>query len=257
MKRHNISTLGVVVICLIVLVIAVNVFKLDFFLRAGFEKLFLPIATKFRLLSVSSEVTRLQEENRKLLKRVATFEEMKRENNALRDQFQTTFPKSTNLLPAKIVGSIGFIPGVSLPEYFILDKGEKDGVKKGQAVLITDVVVGLVEKTSSQLSFVWPIYHRELQLQGKTEKGVNGIIKGEGSIVVLENVLIADTLSKGDIVVTVGEVKGEGNDILPNLVIGRIESIDKKPSSLFQTANIKSPVDFSKLETVFILIHPT
>jgi len=47
------------------------------------------------------------------------------DNKALRDQFQTENPKSTNLIEADIIGAPGFIPGISIPETLVLNRGEK------------------------------------------------------------------------------------------------------------------------------------
>ena len=53
---------------------------------------------------------KLQEENIALRKKIIDQSLLQKENNALRDQFKTTYPKPYNLLPASVIGNPGFIP---------------------------------------------------------------------------------------------------------------------------------------------------
>src|SRR3990167_10714560 len=54
--------------------------------------------------SDNTENTKLKEENSKLTAQLVDKIRQDRENQALRDQFGTTYPKSSILLPAKIIG---------------------------------------------------------------------------------------------------------------------------------------------------------
>ena len=58
-------------------------------------------------------------------------------------------------------------------------------------------------------------------------------------------------LQKGDLVVSKGDVS-RGVQVPPNLVIGKIISVNKQTSNLFQTAQVQSLVDVSRLERVFV-----
>jgi cell shape-determining protein MreC len=84
--------------------------------------------------------------------------------------------------------------------------------------------------------------------------GAMGVAKGQGGgEIVLDNVVSSQELTIGDLVVTKGEIDINGIGILPNLVLGKITSINKNPSSLFQIAKLKTLVDFSDLSKVFII----
>jgi cell shape-determining protein MreC len=81
-----------------------------------------------------------------------------------------------------------------------------------------------------------------------------GVIRGKGDgILVFENVVLSDTLQKGDMIVTKGDEKIDGTGYPPELVIGTITSIDKKVSDLFQTAEVESLIDFTEITTVFVI----
>lgn len=196
----------------------------------------------------NTEVEKLKEENAALYKKLVNQQELERENSALRDQFRTIFPVSSTLLPAKIIGAPSFIPGVNAPESFTLDKGTKDKVKVGQAVIFKDNLIGKISRVSLSLSVVELLTNKDSLLTVRTLKtNALGVVKGQGNgEMILENVLLSENLMVLDVVETL--------DDPGNLVVGKIESVDKKPSSLFQAAKIKSIIDFSKLSTVFIII---
>lgn len=207
-------------------------------------------------LLTSSKLQKLQEENILLRKKLVDQKNLLSENSAFKDQFQTTFPAAKTLLPAYVVGFPAFIPGVSLPEEIIVDQGEKEGVQKGQIVVVKDNVIGKIIKTSAHLSVVQLVTNKASSIAAVDQAtGALGVIRGQGSgELVFDNVLLADTLTRGDIVLTKGDVDIQGKGYPAELMIGKIVSIDKKPSALFQTAKVESLVDFPALRMVFILI---
>lgn len=209
---------------------------------------------KIPFVSEDLKIKKLKDENLELLSRVAGFEKLKKENSALLDQFKTQNPKTNKLLPAKIIGAPGFVPGISSPQYFVLDKGSKDNIKVGQAVLVKDNLVGKIAKVSSHLSKVDIVTKPLLSFTGKTENGAIGVVKGGGNELTLNNVLLSENIEKGQIVFTKGDMDLQGVGIPPDAVVGRITSVEKDPSSLFQKAKIQSFVDFNNLRSVFILL---
>jgi len=211
-------------------------------------------------LGKDSEPEELKKENAQLLKKLSDQALLESENKALRDQFEVEYPHSLDLLPAKVIGSPGFVPGVSEPSYLILDRGEKDGIRKGHAVISQTNLIGKITQTRSNVSKVELIQSRSSSFTAKAvsyEDGreVAGIIKGEGMDMVLGNVLLPETLKVGDVVLTKGDVDEKGAGFLPNLIVGKITSVEKKSSDFFQKAQVKSPVDFSKVSEVFVILR--
>lgn len=203
-----------------------------------------------------STIDKLREENRFLSKKIVDQKNLENEVKALRDQFQTTTLTTSELLPAQIIGSPSFIPGVTFPEYYILDKGEADGVKVAQTVVVKNNLVGFIEKTSYHTARVAVVSQKDTSFTAKTSTtGAIGVVRGKGNgDIVFDNVLLSDTLKASDLVVTKGDVSLQGTGIMPNLVVGKIAAIDKKPSALFQVAKIQSLLDFSHLSMVFVVI---
>ena len=208
------------------------------------------------ILGSNPKIKTLQEQNLTLSKKLVDQSKSIADNKALRDQFATAYPKDSTLLPADIIGSPSFIPGVSAPENYILNKGEKDGVKKGQAVVYRDNIVGIITDTSDNFSKVEIITNSKFSLTSITlSTQALGVVKGQGGgEMMLDNVILSQELKKDDLVITKGDMSEKGEGILPNLIVGKIVSVNKNPSDLFQIASVKSLLDFSRISKVFIII---
>lgn len=209
------------------------------------------------LKSIQNSYTqKLTEENLKLKKAMSDQKNILSENAALRNQFESAPEKSQSLLPAKVISAPGFMPGVSLPDYLIINKGEKAGVKKGDTIISSNYLVGKVINSYPDISRVELITSKNSSFTAKVESetAANGIIKGQGGDeMVLDNVLLTTKLQKDGLITTKGDMNEKGEGYPPDISIGKIISIEKKQSDLFQKARILSPVDFKNLNIVFVL----
>lgn len=179
---------------------------------------------------------------------------LEKDNAAFRDQFQSSQVAPSSLIPARIIGMPHFLPGVNDIETLILDKGKKDGVLAGQAVVVRNILVGQITAVSKNISVATVSTSTQININAKDlRSSAPGIVVGDGNgNLLLNNVLLSDDIKVGDSVVTYGEIDENGRGILPNLLIGNIVSVDKKPSALFQTASVKDAIDVSRLSIVFI-----
>lgn len=212
------------------------------------------IFQKLPLVVENPKVKKLEDENLRLLSQVAAFEKLKRENAALSDQFQTAYPQSAQLLEAEIIGASSFIPGVSVPDSFIIDKGLKDNVKIGSAVVVKDNLVGEVSQVSTNLAKVNAINNSSISFTARTQGGAVGIINNVGTLT-LGNILLSENIKSGELVLTKGDINSNGVGIPPDLVVGKIKSVEKNPSDLFQKAEVESLVNIVNLSTVFVYIQ--
>lgn len=203
----------------------------------------------------NSKYNALTDENIALEKKLVDQNKLIADNKALLDQFQTQNPKSTSLIPANVIGAPNFIPGISVPEGLIIDRGEDDGIKIGDAVVYKDNLIGKINKISKNVSEVMLITSSAFSFTVKTlETKSLGIAKGQGGgEIILDNVLLSDNLKKGDVVVTKGDINDKGEGLAPNLVVGKIQSINKNPSDLFQKAEIQTGIDVTRLQKVFVI----
>lgn len=215
------------------------------------------VYSKITDFGLSSKMQELKEQNVLLAKQLVDKNKLVEDNKALRDQFQTENPKSSSLLEADVIGAPGFIPGISVPETLILDRGENDGIKVGDAVIYENNLIGKVVKTSAFLASVDLISNQSSTLTAKTLSAqALGVVKGQGGGgIILDDVVLSDTLQKEDLVLTKGDVDSNGIGTPPDLVIGEITSVSKFPSALFQKASLKSKINSSKLSKVFIIVN--
>ncbi len=262
-KRALVNAFLVVFVLSILLLILSNIGLLN-----GFSSIISKITTPVQKSVYSTfglilqkgsddDFKKLQEENLLLTKKLIDQEKLKEDNQALRDQFQTASPKSTELLPCKVISFPSFIPNVSIPETLIIDKGTSDSLKIGQAVIFKDNLVGKVAKTLSNKSLVYLVTHPSLNFTAEIlNSNTTGVIKGlGGGEMVLDNVLLSDNLEKDEIVLTKGDLTMENVNFPQGLIVGKITAIDKNPSALFQTAGVKSLIDLSNLTTVFVILE--
>lgn len=180
--------------------------------------------------------------------------ETQREMQALRDQFESSDGSPSYLLPVRIVGYQGFLPGVREPSSLIINAGGDNGVLKGQAVVYENNLLGRVIKTTDTLSEVQLLSDSGLVFTAETQSQSTGVIRGGQDRVVFGNVVLSDVLQKGDIVVTKGDVTLEGSGFPPNIVVGEIVATEKRQSDLFQLAVVESHINVTDLTTVFVYL---
>ena len=197
----------------------------------------------------------LQEDNIALSKQLLNQTKLIEDNNALKDQFLSESVRKYNLIPADIFGAPGFIPGISVPETLVLDRGSIDGIRSGDAVIYEDNLLGKIDKVYSYTSDVILITSSSFSFTARTLKtNALGVVKGQGGgDMILDNVLLSESLSKNDLVLTNGSMNSDGTGFPPGLIVGKIISISKNPSDLFQKADIKSIVQVSSLNKVFVI----
>lgn len=219
------------------------------------ESLFYHIATAPFSWNQNRTLMQLQQENIYLKSELAKDEILHNDDIALRDQFKTTNPASVTLLPATIIGMPSFIPGITDPETIVLDKGSQDGIRKGAVVIYKDNLLGQVDTVSEHAALVVLVSNPKTSFTANSlMTNALGIVHGSGNGgIVLDNVILSDTLKKGDSIVTHGDENLQQKGLPPGLIVGRIISIEKNPSNLFQKANIQNIVDIRKLHIVFII----
>lgn len=222
--------------------------RLPFFspVRAGLEQVVLPLERVLytKKIGETSDLEKLREENAVLQAQIAKQTEMGREIAALKDQFAFSQERARDLLPAHIIGKKD-------NDTFILDKGSDDGIKKGQIVLVKDILLGVISDVTPHVATLQTMSNPKLAVSVKTS-GTNalGILQGIGDgMMNMNHVVLSDHLDEKDIILT----KGDADKHIPSdLSIGRIVSVDKKISDVFQQASVKQLLDVSRLTLVFI-----
>ncbi len=202
----------------------------------------------------SEEVKRLREETLDLQSELTKKELIEKDNQAFRDQFETKDIDTQKLLPAMVIGTNARVPGTE-PTQITIDKGENAGVRKGMSVIYKNFLLGIISRTSSELSVISLITNDKTSLTARTvQTEALGIIKGKKEGLLLEQVVLAEKLEIHDTVLSRGDVKDDGMGYRPDLLIGKITAVQRKPSSLFQTAQVKPFIKFSTLRMVYVMV---
>lgn len=211
-----------------------------FFLRTGQGVAnFFSFFTFWR--SGRAKIDNLEMRVRELTVEAEKVKNLEAENKALKEQLGIPISKERKLIMAGVVG---------FPKELILDKGLKDGVEEGMAVIYKDVFVGKVSKSLFNSSLVFTASDPMSKVTAVTSKtGAKGIVAGQfGSGASLEKVVSEDSLVMDDIVLTSGE-----DGVLKGLLIGKVSEIKREDAGVFQNAQLSLMLDYSKLTTVFVL----
>ncbi len=191
-------------------------------------------------IALKRMVAELQEENTILREKAIASERLR---NLLRFSKNITRP----MLPVQIIG----IDPSSWFRTIVIDKGTKHGVDRGMAVVSPEGIVGHVLQTSPHCAKVLLITDFNNSVDAIVQRSrAKGIVEGSGdNLCRLKYAPRAHDIQLGDRVVT----SGLGGRYPKGLLIGKISKIEKKSYGLFQKAEIKPSVNFTKLEEVFVI----
>ncbi|MBS1591844.1 MAG: rod shape-determining protein MreC [Bacteroidetes bacterium] len=216
------------------------------------DKQYAGIHSYFHLKEINQQ---LSEENAKL-------------NNELKENFvepdslkkiviDTTTTDSLNrhrkfiYFPAMVVGNTVTLQN----NYLILERGSKQGVRKGMSVVSPQGIAGVVLDVSENYCRVMSLLHRNSKVSAMLKHNNNfGSIEWDGkdpSFLTLKNISKAAKVVKGDSVVT----STYSANFPPNIMIGTVEAITSDPSSNFYTLKIKTATNFFTIQYVNIIAN--
>jgi rod shape-determining protein MreC len=199
----------------------------------------------------------LEEENRMLKQKVAQLQEqnhrvkeIKLANERLRELLQFREKNSSSMIGAEVIGQ----DPSSWFKSVTIDKGERDGVKKGMAVISSAGVIGQILKTASHYAIVLLLTDYNSAIDSIVQRTrAKAIVEGKGeNRCQLKYLLRADEVVVGDVVVT----SGLGGNFPKGLMIGEVKKVDKKGHGVFQYAELVPSVDLTQLEEVFVIMEP-
>jgi rod shape-determining protein MreC len=189
-------------------------------------------------------------------------QQLAEENAYLRTQAQShydTYLDSTRQLPADtqwryISAKVISNTVQKRNNYFMINKGSKDGITKDMGVITSNGVVGIVVDVSRNFSSGISILHKDTRISGRIKKNLhlvnvswNGINYRFGT---LEDIPTHVDLSKGDTIITSGN-----SHIFPEgILIGTVESVSGS-DQLFKTASVKFSVDYNRLYYGYIILR--
>ncbi len=201
------------------------------------------------------ELVGVERENRQLRDRLRLLErerlrttEVDAQNQRLQKLLDFQKELSADVVTARVTGK----DATGLFQTLSLDRGERDGVKPGMAVVCAQGVVGRIAQSSPHAARVLVIADHNSGLDALVQRTrVRGIVEGglsEGGCS-MKYIKRSDDVQVDDVVVTSGL-----DGIFPKgILVGRVSSVTRKEFGLFQAAEVAPAVDFSKLEEVLVV----
>ena len=266
-KKTGLIGVIITVVILILLVFLSNL-KLDSLSYIGnaFSSLVMPIQTGYTFLknkvsgntnffvnmdNLKAENEELLNKNSELEQQIRELEIIKAENETLKEYLGLT-QKYTNYkaVPAYIISK----DISNFSNIFIINVGKKDGIETNMTVISDKGLVGHIISTTENTSKVETIIDSASAVTANIS-GTEDSVICRGSI---EDGMIKATyiptnanISDGDIV----ETSGMGGIYPKGITIGKIKDVENTLNILDRYAWIEPAVDFSKVETVLVIIN--
>lgn len=253
--------LAVAVVCL--LLIFLNPKKLfdpvrGFFLEASypFQKFFYLTGKTFSgtakfLASIGDlkkENENLFKENNELAAQIAQMNDIKSENDSLRQQLSLVPRQKYNLEAAFVIGQDPQRSG----SWIMIDKGSADGIQLDMpAIVFEGILIGKITDLTPHTAKITLLSDSGSAVNAlDSETQSKGIIKGEyGLGVVLDMVSQQDALNNGDTVIT----SGLGSNIPRGLLVGKIQEIRQSSDKLFQQAIVVPRIKYTDMNVVYVI----
>lgn len=196
---------------------------------------------------LQSENDDLKKTTNELQAKVTELETAKKDNENLRKLLNFTEVVKVNWIAAEITA---YDPS-NVRQSVILNKGEADGIKKGDSVVSEGFLIGRIielhQKSAKVLLVIDASSGIPVAVQGTM---ASGLLRGKiGFGLTLDNVPQGEAIAKNDIIIT----SGLGGDFPRGLIIGKIEEVDSKDNGIFQQARVRPAADFKNLKHVLIL----
>ncbi|MBR4110585.1 MAG: rod shape-determining protein MreC [Clostridia bacterium] len=196
---------------------------------------------------------KLAKENEELQRRMLDYEVLLSENIILKQksQIEGSYPDYD-----VVVANVIYEPMNNWEEVYVIDKGSKDGVKPNMTVITTEGLVGYIESTTESTAKLISILDAGNSVSSRSTRTRDAVIcKGNISLKDEEKLKIAAIpigveFVEGDKI----ETSGMGGVYPKGIAIGEIKEFIVKKNPTENEAILKTYVDFSKLETVAIIV---
>ncbi|MEG1255158.1 rod shape-determining protein MreC [Clostridium sp.] len=208
----------------------------------------------FNISNIKEENEILKKENKTLKINGTQNEILRKENDRLRGMLNfTQVNEQYDYVGADITGLVGnnFLDG------YIVNKGEKDGIKKGMAAVEGDGLVGQVTSVGDNWSIVQSLSNENVAVAGyvlSTEES-NGIVKGykgnkDKFLAQITGLSLDSKIKESDVIFTSGL-----GDVYPKgIKIGEVVEVSEDKAKVTKSAIIKPTVDFNRVEQLIIIV---
>jgi len=196
---------------------------------------------------LENQVNQLTEEN-------ARLKILENENGILREHLGFLVKNEYNYVMSNVISRGDAVETSGMEETIIIDKGAKDGVYPGLAIVSGQgIIIGKVAEVKENISQVNLTNSNKCKLAATilNEDKTNGITEGElGLIIKMEFIPQEEEVNIGDIIVTSGLEQA----IPRGLVIGKVTQAEKENNEIWQFATLEPLIKAQDLVIVSVLI---
>ncbi len=204
----------------------------------------------------TKEYFALRQENEKLANENAVLRNLLRSNYAavsLKSYVRndTLYKQQYTYTSAKVVNS-----SVNKRRNFLtINAGMDKGLRQDMAVMTSDGIIGIISNVSENFSSAMSLLHKDVRVNCQLKKdGSYGPLVWDGAdyrFCQLNDIPTHSKITKGDTVIT-SELSG----IFPEgLMVGTVESYERKPNESFYTAQVRLSADLKKVNHVYIITN--
>lgn len=211
----------------------------------------------FHFSEIKKENEELKARNDELETKALGYDALKSENERLSENLKFKNERSEyDYLGCRIIGNAGgnYLDG------FTIDRGTKDGVKKGMVAVTSKGLVGQVTAVASNWAIVQSLSNENIAVSGmvnsqETSGNDSGMVRGYKDS---ENRLLAklyylpldSKVKKGDEILT----SGLGGLYPKGIRIGKVLDIEEDKGKIMKNAVIEPYVEFNKLQEVLLVV---
>jgi len=191
---------------------------------------------------------RLFDENLELKAKISSLTEIEKENKVLRKEIAIAPREKYTLEIALVIGR----ESGDYSEIIYVDKGTRNGVKNGMAVLVgKGILIGRVVEVTANTAKIKLITDKNFKVNSKlTESDGYGVVFGQyGTSVRMKMIPQTIKINKGDTVVT----SRLSDNFKSDLLIGYVQEIFDTADGLFQEVTVLLPMELENLHLVQIL----
>jgi rod shape-determining protein MreC len=213
------------------------------------------------LADAKSEADALRRENRRLRALASQAATARRELESFRALLDLRFPAAFPDDFRRVTASVTAAPPSAFEQRVVISAGWNDGVRRNDAVINGDGLVGKVIVVGRNTAKVLLLTDQQsAAAAADIAKGSNatGLIRaaraGSGALV-FEQVDKDQHVARGDEVVTKGSREGELDSLFPrDIPIGIVSSVSKTDIDAFQRIQVEPYVDFESLDNLIVLV---
>jgi len=204
--------------------------------------------------NLNLNISQLEQEVGRLTVANAKLQELQDENNKLRKYLNFLVPGKYKYVMANIISQPALLGAAEAETELILDKGTKDGLKDGLAIVNEDgLIIGKIVETEDNTVRACLVtnYNCRLAATIQNQTRTIGLTDGNLGLTIKMNFIPqSEKISIGDTVIT----SGLGGSIPRGLVIGKVIQVDNKSNEIWQEVNIEPLLNMDNLTTVSIII---